>query len=307
LPWPRNSIRIAALTSAVLALGGGAAYAAAGTQPATSAPAAPAPAAGAAASAGSTLRAVEHATGGVTSTADNHDVIAPQRTGQGVRIAAGDAGGDLTITPQLHGAATATTTGGTTVLADSATGLDVAVQALPHATRMMSVLASPAAPTATAYQVALPEGEKLQQDGLGGVLVVKRGVMVGRFDAPWAVDASNRSLPTAYTVSGDTITQTVDTAGARFPVVADPHYTWGWVTGTVYFNKSETQKIAASAAFVAALGAFAPPPFDVILVASAGSISLEAAWALADGNCVDVKSTGSISEYGGSSGDGYCR
>jgi hypothetical protein len=258
------------------------------------------------AASGSTIRAVDHATG-LTTTSGSRDVTTPRRAGQGVRIAGAGLGADLTITPELHGTSAARTTGDTTVLADSATGLNVAIQPLRHAMRMMSVLANRAAPTTTAYRVSLPAGARLQKDELGGVMLVKNGVMIGRFAAPWAVDASNRSLPTTYTVAGNTITQTVNTSGARFPVVADPHYTWGNITGTVYFNKSETAKIAASAAFVAALGAFAPPPFNIILVASAATISWEATWAMADGKCVKVKSTGAIGEYGGSSGDGYCR
>jgi hypothetical protein len=51
----------------------------------------------------------------------------------------------------------------------------------------------------------------------------------------------------------------------------DAHYTWGVVTGTVYFNTST------------------------------------AALAIARGKCVKVKSTGVVGMYGGSQGDGYCR
>ncbi len=36
------------------------------------------------------------------------------------------------------------------------------------------------------------------------------------------MDAEGKHLPTSYTVSGNTLTQTVDTRGAVYPVVADP-------------------------------------------------------------------------------------
>lgn len=87
-------------------------------------------------------------------------------------------------------------------------------------------------------------GHKMEADPLGGVLVINNatGKFDGRISAPWAYDATGKALPTSFTISGDTITQHVDATGAVFPVVADPHYTWGWISGTVYFNKTETAK-----------------------------------------------------------------
>ena len=50
-----------------------------------------------------------------------------------------------------------------------------------------------------------------------------------------------RRLLIAAKVDGNTITQIVETdETTAYPVVADPHFTWGWLTGTVYFNKWET-------------------------------------------------------------------
>jgi hypothetical protein len=46
--------------------------------------------------------------------------------------------------------------------------------------------------------------------------------------APWARDAAGKSLPTSYTFAPGQITQNVDTAGATFPVVADPSVSFGW-------------------------------------------------------------------------------
>jgi len=249
------------------------------------------------------LKAVERAVG--TSTTMNESVALPARAGQAVRINGHAAGAQLEILPALSGSRAAVTEGGTTVVSDATRS--VAVQPLPDGVRLMSVLADSSSPTSTTFRVSLPAGESLRLDVLGGVLVLRDGKAVGRFNAPWAVDAAQNSLPTSYTVTGDAITQTVDTRGAQFPVVADPHYTWGWVTGTVFFNKSETTKMAASAAFVAALGAFLPPPFDILVVASAGIIALKAGFALADNACIAVVSNGDIHEYSGNAGDGYCR
>jgi hypothetical protein len=96
--------------------------------------------------------------------------------------------------------------------------------------------------------------------------------------------------------------QHVDTRGAEFPVVADPKYTWGWVTGTIYFNKVETKKFAAGVGVAAFIATFAGP-WAPLLRGIATWIGVVAGWAIADGACVKVKSTLQVSEYRG----GYCR
>jgi len=250
-----------------------------------------------------TVRAVEKAVGPFTGTA-NSFVTLPQHAGQPVLLSGTEAGANLSITPELNGAGLATLIRGTTVVSDASSSL--AIQPLAHGVRLMSVYTSKAQ-NSTTYGVSLPVGEMLQLDALGGVLVIQNGKWVGRFSAPWAVDANNRSLLTSYSITSNTITQTVDTTGAQFPVVADPHYTWGIITGTVYFNKNETAKAAASWQYIAAIGAFAPPPFDVILVASASYYSLIATYAGIDNKCLEVKSDGLAYEYSGTQGDGYCQ
>ncbi|WP_299954699.1 hypothetical protein [uncultured Modestobacter sp.] len=236
--------------------------------------------------------------------ADNPAVELPTEAGD--PVLAGRGADTVAVTPELVGDRAADTlAGGTTVVGDS--DETIAIQSTPDGFRMMSVLADASSATSTTYDVELPDGASLVVDPLGGVVVQRDGVATGRFNAPWAVDANGKQLDTSYSVAGSQITQTFDTTGAVFPVVADPHYTWGIITGTVYFNKSETQKVAASSAFIAGMGAFAPPPFNVLFVASAGSISLAAAWAIADGKCIAVKSNYTFPAYSGSQGDGYCR
>lgn len=252
---------------------------------------------------GSALRAVERVVG--STPGRSASVTLPSRANEAVKVRGSDARGRLEIKPVVSGSRAATASQGFAVVSDASR--TVVIQQLENSVRLFSVIADSSSATSTSYAVTLPAGESLELDPLGGVVVLRDHKAVGRFNAPWAIDSTDKSLPTSYTLDGNTITQTVDTAGAVFPVVADPHYTWGITTGTVYFNVSETQKMAASAAFVAGLGAFLPPPFDLIVVASAGSISLAAAWALADHKCIDIKSDSTFHEYGGSKGDGYCK
>jgi len=166
----------------------------------------------------------------------------------------------------------------------------------------------PSSPTWYRFPLDLPVGASASLAADGSVVIDEFGGPVGSFAPPWAKDAIGRSLPTHFSLSGSpaagyVLSQEVQISGAAFPVLADPHYTWGWISGTVYFNRAETLKGAASAAFIAAIGAFAPPPFDVLLVVSAGSYAMIAGWVVADNRCLEIKSGGAAYEYSG----GYCR
>jgi hypothetical protein len=165
------------------------------------------------------------------------------------------------------------------------------------------------APTTYRFDLALPSDASLVSDDAGGYDVVRpiqgTAMSVGHLDAPWARDAAGRPLPTKFSLasstSGTTLVQSVDVAGAQFPVQADPHYTWGWVTGTVYFNKRETRLLAAtgsSVSFIASL----PGPWQLILRGYAAYLLTTAGVAVAQGKCLKVKSTLSARVYSG----GYC-
>lgn len=88
-----------------------------------------------------------------------------------------------------------------------------------------------------------PEG-----GGTPGAVVLTDAVgNVAVLDAPWAKDSTGASLPTKYRVDGRHLVQSVNTAGAVFPIAADPKvtYSWYYTKKTVYFNKSETNRLAA--------------------------------------------------------------
>ncbi len=166
----------------------------------------------------------------------------------------------------------------------------------------------PSSPTAYDFPLSLPRGAGAALAGDGSVVISEHGGPVGSFAPHWAKDAKGRSVPTRFTLawtsaSGYVLTHHVQTTGATFPVLADPHCTWGWISGAVHFSKSETAKAAASAGFIVAVAILAPPPFDVLLAASAAFYALIAGWAVADSRCLEVKSDGQPYEYSG----GYCK
>ncbi len=116
------------------------------------------------------------------------------------------------------------------------------------------VIKDTSAPSDYQFAIGSPSEElKLIPDNRGGVTVSdSTGNLVNTILAPWAKDANGKNLPTNYTVSGNVVTQHVDTRGATFPVVADPQYGCGVGWCSVYFDKRETHDVATGG--IAALG-----------------------------------------------------
>lgn len=98
--------------------------------------------------------------------------------------------------------------------------------------------------------------------------------MIARIAPPWAKDANGKALPTKYRIERNTLTQTVDTAGATFPIVADPRVeNLGFLglSKKVWFTRHETEVLwrqQASGAVVTFAGiaacALIVAPLDVV-------------------------------------------
>lgn len=81
-------------------------------------------------------------------------------------------------------------------------------------------------PNAT-FSVESPLGSTWETDEHGGLeLVDSSGSPLLSVEAPWAVDASGRELPTHYETGDGYFTQVVDTEGAKYPIIADPSVAW---------------------------------------------------------------------------------
>jgi hypothetical protein len=122
----------------------------------------------------------------------------------------------------------------------------------------------------------------------GAVVLTDLDGRVSVLAAPWAKDAHGVSLPTSYRIEGSTLVQTVDTAGAVFPVAADPKvvYSWFYTRKTVYFNKSETSRLAAGGG-VARLVTAAVPGLNLVT----GVLTGVALGAVVLGKCVAITGT----------------
>ena len=73
------------------------------------------------------------------------------------------------------------------------------------------------APTMFRFALQLPAGVALSPDGDGFDVVLSSGrfdTVIGQVAAPWATDATGRSLLTTLSVEGESLVQRVDTTGA---------------------------------------------------------------------------------------------
>jgi hypothetical protein len=163
-------------------------------------------------------------------------VAAPGRATGSVEVQ-GPEGGTLGLgLPVTNNVSGVLAGSGTVVYPDAAAATDVAVQATDTgAVRALVTLKDRTASTIQRFDLDLPDAAELVPDGEGGFQIVQGGDgadggrAVGAIDAPWAKDARGESVPTHYTLDGDTLVQTIDTDGSTvFPVVADPRISMGW-------------------------------------------------------------------------------
>jgi hypothetical protein len=240
--------------------------------------------------------------------------VSVPETSQGTVTVAGPDGRSIGIgLPSLGSSQRAAVSqAGTVVYGASGSSAADAVQPLTDGVRVLAV-ESDARTKEFRFPVILPAGSFLVPEEGGAVAVeVPSGNgavwAVGEFQSPWAKDANGRALPTSYRIEGNTLVQTVATnASTAYPVVADPKWTWGIVTGTAYFDKAETATIADHADWISVFGPLIPWPWSDLLPTWAAYIRTVAQHAHALGLCVSVKSTGTAGIYGGSTAGGYCR
>jgi hypothetical protein len=83
---------------------------------------------------------------------------------------------------------------------------------------------------------------RVDPEGRGVWLInASTGKIAGRVHTPWGYDRLGNRIPTSLTIAGLDgevlrLSYTLPATRDRFPVTIDPHFTWGWITGTIYFN-----------------------------------------------------------------------
>ncbi|WP_228511690.1 hypothetical protein [Clavibacter sp. VKM Ac-2872] len=173
---------------------------------------------------------------------------------------------DLTWTaPDDPAASDRLSTASGTVSVTPVTSDDSLVQASSNQVQAVTVLRDGA--DTTSFSLDLPYGFRAVPRGAGFDIVAlvpdAGSITAGHIDAPWAVDAHGRAIPTQFSLDGQTLTQTIDPRGAAFPVVVDPLVTLGLANAPqgvgFYVNLlgSQMREIAAASAVLLGLGAYA--------------------------------------------------
>ena len=195
---------------------------------------------------------------------------------------------------------------GATVVRDAIGDVDLKITTSNSGFAVAAELESVDSPHQLRFDVSIPEGAFLVLTEEGSIDVVgKDGFTLGAFATPWAVDTNGSDVTTSYSLDGKTIVQTVDpVARELYPVLADPKFTWGWLTGTVYFDRSETADICI-VGFVVLVELLLAATVIWHLIPTALVATKVVAKACAANllsRCLKVKSTGSVGIYS----DDYC-
>ena len=161
---------------------------------------------------------------------------------------------------------------------------DVKVVPGAEATRVLTIIGGPDAPTEYLYEFGA--GHEVVLAPSGGAVVFKTndfdapGVIL---DAPWAFDNDGADVATHYEVRGTTLVQIVEHEGAAYPVTADPTFSVG-LGLYAHYNRAETKTISTmgwsatgAAAVCAAIGSMG---------GWVGSAAMAAACLIVGGNIV---------------------
>lgn len=164
---------------------------------------------------------------------------------------------------------------------------------LPDGAQTLIHINSADAPNRFEFPVTLPENARLESMDDGSVSLNVNRLPNGGFQAPWAKDAAGNDIPTRLEIEGTTLVQIVDfDENTQFPVVADPRFYWGIVSGHAWFNREETRVMAeVGAGGIGGLPwlALVPPPFSAVIASNLVNISAWAIAAQATGKCLALK------------------
>lgn len=201
--------------------------------------------------------------GEITAQVDQSVVVVPLSAERSITL--GDAAGqapslELNLPKELDVHDGKTADDGTVVYRQVGGDAAAAVQVLDDgAVRVQTITPDESGP----HQFTYTFGEGITPvEAEGGTIELVRAVegsplrqIVGVVDEPWALDADGRSVPTAYTITGDALQQTLDPdESTAYPIVADPRVSVG-VGVYLYLNRIEANATAAVSESVLRVGA----------------------------------------------------
>lgn len=133
-------------------------------------------------------------------------------------------------------------------------------------------------------------GARRSSDALGGSILMGARLYAectGRFESVDPVAGGNSN---EFNYPDDPINQRDTTGRSRF--------VWGDVTGTWYFNKTETNMIATYSLLAASFTMKIPNVLGAILSVIGYWVSIQASYDVAHGWCVEIKTNSTVHGYG---------
>lgn len=205
------------------------------------------------------VESVAVAAGGVVADFANATPVSEIETGVNISLPSDDdatlrldspAAAELSISiPFSNGAGVESTTG-LVSFDDAPNASSVISPGADGSVRVASVIENGAAPSRFDYKFASSGKIQLVPDSTTGAVVVSNNSKpIAVVTAPWAVDATGKSVPTHFEINGSTLTQVVDhqNSAYSYPIIADPATYYFWWGQAIKFTRSETSSVAAAA------------------------------------------------------------
>ena len=157
--------------------------------------------------------------------------------------------------------------------------------------RVLTVINSAQAPTEFDYDLKRDDGHKLRAVEDGRVVVVDGDdVVVAIIEAPWAFDAQGNAVTVSYAASDNVLTLNVAHDDSTvYPMLADPVFTWGYISGTAYFDRQETRNIAITGIVPASIFVLAGPWGWVLALYTVEMVAWAVTARLQEGTCLKTK------------------
>ncbi|MDQ0647295.1 hypothetical protein QFZ53_001491 [Microbacterium natoriense] len=153
------------------------------------------------------------------------DITIPGDASSGVTLSAGGFTMDISLPNADQAGQSETLADGSTAYPSNGASAN-AVIPTANSVQLLSIIDNNTASENYSYDLTLPAGNRLEATADGGARVVdEQDTVKVEFEPAWAQDAAGKSVPTRYTVEGNTLTQIVEhqnLTGVTYPIVADP-------------------------------------------------------------------------------------
>jgi hypothetical protein len=131
---------------------------------------------------------------------------------------------------------------------EAQTDTDMLVSPIAHGIDISDQLRSVESPEILRFQLEMPAGAELAEDGQGGAKVVQGGKAIANVPFPTAVDAQGTNVPIELEIDGEELVIHVRhrSAGYAYPILVDPSLNENWY-GASWYNGSNLQALTDGA------------------------------------------------------------